>query len=273
MIFSQTIEMLSRVFAVNHPGRFILNGQSRRKQAPQVTASDGSKADLDAVFRSIGITGDHATMDFSGLTRDLQGWESRHRIFQHVFETYRPAVVVEVGTWKGASILHMDQLSQRLGCDTRFICVDTWLGSNDSLWLDPEFRKSLMLRDGYPSMFRQFVFNVKQQGATKRIYPLPMTSTCGAYLLRRLNVMADAIYVDAGHEEDEVHMDLTRYYDILKPGGVMFGDDYSSDWQGVIDAVDRFCAERNIALTVDDGKWLFEKPRDAVEPQAMPLLA
>ncbi len=201
-------------------------------------------------------------MDFEGLSKDTQGWESQHRIFKRVFDTYRPKVVVEVGTWKGASILHMDALSQRLGCDIRFICVDTWLGSNDGLWLDAEFRASLMLRDGYPSMFRQFIFNVKQHDATDRIYPLPMTSTCSAYLLKRLNVMADAIDVDAGHEADEVYMDLTRYFQILNPGGAMFGDDYSSDWQGVIDAVNRFCAERSIELIVDDGKWLFERPQE-----------
>jgi len=253
--------LLSRL--VNVPSQYshFFNTRSRRQQAPRLLASDGSKADLDAVFNSIGLTKSYDTMDFSGLRADTQGWESQHRIFQRVFDTYNPSVVVEVGTWKGASILHMDMLSQRLGCDTRFICVDTWLGSNDGLWLDPEYRKSLMLRDGYPSMFRQFIFNVKQRGATDRIYPLPMTSTCGAYLLKRLNVMADAIYVDAGHEDDEVYTDLTRYFEILNPGGAMFGDDYSSDWQGVKDAVDRFCEERNIPLIVDESKWLFEKPK------------
>jgi predicted O-methyltransferase YrrM len=228
---------------------------------PTLKPSSGSRADLDAAFRLIGVTKTYDTMDFDGIEKDVQGWESQHRIFQRVLETYRPKVVVEVGTWKGASVLHMDRLSQQRGLDTSFICVDTWLGSNDGLWLDSEFRQSLMLRDGYPSMFRQFIFNVMQQGATDRIFPMPMTSTCGAYLLGRLNLTADAIYVDAGHEDDEVYTDLTRYIEVLNPGGVMFGDDYSSDWKGVVAAVDRFCAERGIPLTVDDGKWLFEKPK------------
>lgn len=259
-MFTSTQQFISRLVNFRSEVSNLFNTHSRRQQAPKVKASSGSKADLDAVFKSIGLTNNYDTMDFDGLSKDTQGWESQHRMFQRVFDTYHPNVVVEVGTWKGASILHMDKLSQRLGCNTKFICVDTWLGSNDSLWLDAEFRKSLMLSNGYPSMFRQFIYNVIQHGATDRIYPLPMTSTCGAYLLKRLNVKADAIYIDAGHEEDEVYTDLTRYYEILTSGGAMFGDDYSIDWEGVVRAVDRFCRERNITLNTDDGKWLFEKP-------------
>jgi Methyltransferase domain len=262
-VFNTALAFFSRVGRFDAWDLSVLGLKSRRQAPPEVVARGNRKADLDAVFASIGLNGSYETMDFSGLTEDIQGWESQHRIFGRVFERYRPSLVIEVGTWKGASVLHMDRLSRRLECGTSFICVDTWLGSNDSLWLDAEFRKSLMLQNGYPTMFRQFVFNVKTHEALDRIYPLPMTSTCGAYLLKRLQVQADAIYIDAGHEEDEVYVDLDRYFSILRPGGAMFGDDYSDDWIGVKRAVDRFCAEHGLALQIDDGKWLFEKPDGA----------
>lgn len=50
------------------------------------------------------------------------------------------------------------------------------------------------------------------------------------------------------------------YYDLLCPGGVIFGDDYSSGWPGVVSATNRFVAEKQIFLTALHGKFLFSKP-------------
>lgn len=230
------------------------SGPDERMPAPN---GDGS---LKSVFRGIGIDKDYSSMNFDGLAEDLQGWESRHGIFRTVFEEVRPRTVFEVGTWKGASVMHMVDLSRELGCGTEFVCVDTWLGSNDALWIDAEFRRSLRLEHGYPTMFRQFIYNVVRHDAVAEIFPLPMTSTCGAYLLRRLGLTADAIYIDAGHEQQEVAVDLALYHDLLRPGGIMFGDDYADDWPGLVRAVDGFCAERGLELKARAGKWRYRKP-------------
>jgi cephalosporin hydroxylase len=216
--------------------------------------------DLDAVFRRIGIDKDYSSMDFDGLTVDLQGWQSDHPIFTAVIDKLRPKLVLEVGSWKGASVLYMHSLAKTIGIETKFICIDTWLGSNDTLWLDDAYRPSLMLKNGYPTMFRQFIFNVRNKGAIDDIFPLPMTSTAAAHTLKKLEVMADAIYIDAGHEVEEVTMDLNLYYPLLSPGGAMFGDDYVAKWPGVVKAVNTFCAEHGLTLTGGATKWLFQKP-------------
>ena len=44
--------------------------------------------------------------------------------------------------------------------DGLVLCIDTWLGSNESLWRVAENRRMLMLRDGFPDMYLQFVANV-----------------------------------------------------------------------------------------------------------------
>jgi hypothetical protein len=173
----------------------------------------------------------------------------------------QPEVVVEVGTWKGASVLRMVKLSHELGIKTSFVCVDTWLGSSADVWLAPDDRAQLLLRGGYPTMFRQFIANVIAHDATDVIYPLPMTSTAGARLLARLGVTADVVYVDAGHEEEEVAADLDLYWKLLHAGGVFFGHDYTGRWSGVVRAVDRFCAMRKLDLSLDKGNfWLVRKP-------------
>lgn len=190
---------------------------------------------------------------------DLQGWHSDHPIFRKVFERHRPKLVCEIGTWKGASVLHMHALANSLGLKTHFVCIDTWLGSNDTLWLQPELRQHLNLVGGYPDMFRQFVHNVRASGAQDDISPFPITSTAAARVLARLGLKFDALYIDAGHEEEEVYHDLALFYDIVADGGAIFGDDYSPGWPGVVSAVHRFAHEKNLELEAGDGKFYFEK--------------
>jgi predicted O-methyltransferase YrrM len=217
-------------------------------------------SDLDTLFGSIGITRDYATADFSGLDVDMQGWGSEHAMFHEAIRLSRPKTIIEVGTWKGASACNMLKICQNAGLKAEIICIDTWLGSNASLWIDESYRKSLRLQHGYPTIFWQFVYNMISAGVMESVYPLPMTSSAAFHLLRRFGLQADLIYIDAGHEHSEVYGDLALYYDLLRPGGVMFGDDYSDVWPGVVAATNRFVAEKHVVLTALHGKFLFTKP-------------
>ena len=38
--------------------------------------------------------------------------------------------------------------------------------------------------------------------------------------------------------------------------GVLFGDDYTEQWAGVVEAVDAFVAERRLQLFTKWGKWI-----------------
>ncbi len=201
---------------------------------------------------------------------DLQGWHSDHPIFRKVFERHRPRMVCEIGTWKGASVLHMHALARELGLDTHFVCIDTWLGSNDTLWLEPDLRTHLRLTGGYPNLFSQFVHNVRSAGAEDAISPFPITSTAAARVLRRLGVTFDALYIDAGHEEEEVYFDLALFYDLVVDGGAIFGDDYAPGWPGVVRAVHRFAHEKNLVLEAGDGKFYCEKRPSMVRALTKP---
>ena len=141
---------------------------------------------------------------------DLQGWGADRPIFAQLMEQVRPEVVIEIGTWKGASLMRMHGLARELELGTQFICVDTWLGSSEH-WLSAKDRARLRLRGGYPDLYRQFIFNLIASNATD-VFPFPMTSLAAAQVLSRLGVQADLIYVDAGHDEREVFADLSSYF-------------------------------------------------------------
>lgn len=219
--------------------------------------------DVAKLFHSIGITRDYSSLDLTAVPRDTQGWGSQHPCFKLAIDTAKPALAIEVGTWKGASLLNMHALTRKAGLATRFICVDTWLGSNEVLWRNPGFRASLNLKGGYPNMFPQFIRNITDAGIADDVFPVPMTSSGAYFLLKKLGIVADLAYIDAGHEEDEVYLDLKYYYDLLRPGGVLFGDDYRSSWPGVIAAVNRFAADTRQFLYTWNGKFMLVKPGGA----------
>jgi predicted O-methyltransferase YrrM len=65
------------------------------------------------------------------------------------------------------------------------------------------------------------------------------------------------IYVDASHEEEDVYQDLVSYWDLVRPGGVLFGDDWT--WDGVRLAVQRFADEQGIVIRHRHDKWELRK--------------
>jgi hypothetical protein len=216
--------------------------------------------DLCEIFNCLDIRKDYSNVDFSGFKVDLQGWGSEHPIFHEAIRLSKPSIIIEVGSWKGASAHNMLKICRSIGLGTEIICVDTWLGSNDTLWIDPAYRGALRLKNGYPSIFWQFVYNMIMTGMMDNIFPLPMTSTAAYYLLRRFNIEADLIYIDAGHEHEEVYTDLSLYYELLRPGGIMVCDDYIPGWPGVVSAINKFVAEKRLAMTAFQAKCAFAKP-------------
>jgi hypothetical protein len=216
--------------------------------------------DLSALFVSIGLERDYSDLDLGAVAPDLQGWASDNPCFAELITELRPAVVIEVGTWKGASVVEMGRTAQRLGLATAFICIDTWLGSNPELWLHAELRQSLQVRGGYPAMFRTFIRNLQEVGLTETVFPMPMTSITAATILRHWGVKADLIYIDAGHSQVEVTTDLETYAPLLRPGGLLLGDDYLPQWPGVVAAVDAFSKRHNWQTELRGEKFLFRLP-------------
>ena len=105
-------------------------------------------------------------------------------------------------------------------------------------------------RLGFSQQYFQFLANVALSQLQDSVFPLPMTSYSATDILSRFGLEFDVIYIDAPHDEDEVARDIRRCYDLLRPGGTMFGDDYAIAEPGVIKAMNRFAAGRGLYLSV-----------------------
>ena len=179
---------------------------------------------------------------------DLQGWRSIHPYLEAAVIDGRPRVIIEIGTWKGASALFLARTMAAHDVAGTVIAVDTWLGAVDD-WADAALFAELATEHGYPSLYRTFLANVVHAGMTDRIVPLPLDSVNAAELLRLRDVTADVIHLDAGHEEASVAADLRAWWPILRPGGLLIADDYDrlgGRFPGVTRAVDAFCAEAGV---------------------------
>lgn len=191
----------------------------------------------------------------------LKGWHSERPVIRDLIRKHRPSLYIEVGTWLGASAIHAANVMKEEGLDVPIICIDTWLGAQE-FWEDVahnDRHKDLDLRNGYPSVYYQFLANVLHSGHGDRIVPLPQTSLIAGRLLRKHGLKAGLIYIDGSHEEGDVLGDIETFWEILEEGGVMFGDDYDEFWPGLVHDVNRFASSNGLKLEVGDGVWTLRK--------------
>jgi predicted O-methyltransferase YrrM len=184
------------------------------------------------------------------LPTDHQGWNSTHRWLAQAIAEVHPQVVVEIGVWKGASVINMASWMRDLGLNGVVIAVDTWLGSAEHWGSDDVAR-----------IYPQFLANVANADLRDYVLPLRLDSLNAARLLRRLEIVPDVIHLDAGHDYNSVFADLTEWWPMLRPGGVFLGDDYYTDgqWPAVKVAVDQFFQINEISFEHMKGKCRVRK--------------
>ena len=202
------------------------------------------------------IYGDHDPYSgFQPLSPDMQGWASTRPVFKEVIDKIKPKIIIEVGTWKGASAFHMTDLCLANEYkDFEVICVDTWLGSVEH-WtgMFPSIRP--LLRNGRPFLYEQFISNVMHRGYHHFITPLPVDSINGYEILKTLEVKADLIYVDAAHDYASAKKDFFMYSQILRDGGHLIGDDFFHEPIKAA-AYDTFGQEKVIPHGEDKFVWI-----------------
>ena len=194
---------------------------------------------------------------FAGYVPDkssiLWGWNCEGPVFGELIREAQPRLIIEVGAWIGLSTATMAKELQRQGyAESCIITIDTWLGSGEH-WLDKEIKESLGLEFGFPTLYPRFLSNMINAGVTDFMVPLPMTSVIAARYLKVKNISADLIYIDGSHNEQDVYDDCVAYWDLLAPGGIMFGDDWG--WDSVVRAVKRFCNEHAVNCETNGVHW------------------
>eukprot|EP00457_Paulinella_chromatophora_P015256 gb/GEZN01015841.1/.p1 GENE.gb/GEZN01015841.1/~~gb/GEZN01015841.1/.p1 ORF type:complete len:264 (+),score=6.44 gb/GEZN01015841.1/:24-815(+) len=200
---------------------------------------------------------------FEPQAEDLQGWPNSDAAFYaHFVNLLRPKLVIEVGVWKGASAILLATAMKTISKGGTFIAVDTWLGALEFYTEQrkhKDMERDLRFKNGWPTIYYQFLSNVVQKGLQDFVIPMPMPSRMAHNLLQMDNVEADLIHIDAAHEYPDVSEDIALWWSILKRGGILLGDDYTSSWPGVIKAADEWAQRMNLTLRTTGAKWWIVK--------------
>ena len=179
-------------------------------------------------------------------------------IHQHLGDV---EIAVEVGTWRGDFAKEMCRRLQ----PEKFYAVDPFLlyeeytdKPNPSEFANQDNLDKLadkvaplisgLLKEGYSKLLR-----AKSQDAVKQF----------------ADNSIDVVYVDADHKFDPVLADITAWYQKVKPGGVLCGDDYIAGSRiekfQVIEAVEHFAKQHDMPYAVTSGhnpSWVFFKQAD-----------
>ena len=175
--------------------------------------------------------------DLRALVDLPQRWFNHGPQVLALIEQYRPNVVVELGSWLGASSIAMARSVKRWGGTVT--CVDTWAGELNDDGGSQGGKHPLMILSCARAMVHAGV------GGNVRLIPA-LTTDAAQFWTQRI----DFLYVDADHGYDAVLADLLAWAPFVKPGGLIAGDDYGHPrYPGVKDAWDEFERLSGMALT------------------------
>jgi len=168
-----------------------------------------------------------------------------------------PKFCLEVGSFIGSSAVLLGNFLKM--SNGTLICIDTWCG-DINMWLMDNFAQTMGKADGNPDIFDRFMSNMIKNSLTDTVIPFRVSSIVAARTLKVLNYEIDLIYLDSAHECGETFMELSLFHDILKNGGVMFGDDYAG-FPAVKHDLDLFCRLHHYELlfTGDGDTWMIQK--------------
>lgn len=186
----------------------------------------------------------------------VSGWGSERTVFRRLMEEVRPRVVIELGSFLGASATHMGAIAQELGLSTEIFCFDDFRG-----W--PGFRSGpfadIREQNGNAMLLNQFLQNVIHRNMSERILPLPFGTVASLSSFCKWGIYADLIEVDASHDFHSAWADINIAFRLLRPGGIMFGHDYftAADRRGVRRAVDLFAKLNKLRVEPDGQHWIY----------------
>jgi hypothetical protein len=138
------------------------------------------------------------------------------------------------------------------------LAVDTFLG-DINMRLKPEFQSVMQLKNGMPQMYGIFLQRMVHEQIDDIVVPFTIHSVVAARIIAALEWTVDVVYVDSAHELGETYIEILMYWQLLRPGGVLIGDDYMS-FPAVRHDVDKFCNTYGVEVELFEGEWMIRKP-------------
>jgi len=188
--------------------------------------------------------------------KNIQGWFTFPQLYSQIANHYPDGShLVEIGVWKGKSAAYMAVELNNLGKNnTKFDCIDTWLGSEEHIDENSTTFEPNLIKDK-DWLYKHFIENVEP--VKNIINPIRKSSLEAVKLYE--NESLDFIFIDAAHDYYNVLEDIKAWYPKVKSyTGVISGHDYS--WGPEVKrAVHDFFDPLNLIVQEQEGCWVVIK--------------
>lgn len=175
-------------------------------------------------------------------TNEIDGWFNYSNTFDFLISKVSiSGIFVECGAWLGKSSSY---LCDKCDPTTSIFIVDNWKGSVNEL---NSTQKLATQKDIY-SIFMDNMGNRKFT---------PIVSDGSKAAEKFLDNSCDIVFIDMDHTYEAVKKDIKSWLPKVKLGGYIAGHDYTSDWIGVVNAVNETFPKDKI-LTMDTC-WIYKK--------------
>ena len=163
---------------------------------------------------------------------EIPGWFAYEDLYNSVVENANGGeTFVEVGAWFGKSTNHLASKIKESKKNINFTTIDTWKGTDD------ESLHQNIVNSFNGDIFYEFIDNTVLSENFGSFDMIKDTSKNASNNFANNSI--DFIMIDAGHSYDALKDDINIWYNKVKPGGIISGDDYTV-FEGVTRAADEF---------------------------------
>lgn len=189
----------------------------------------------------------HKLLKNLSLQKEIPGWFSYSELYnQFITEAKDGSTIVEIGSWFGKSTKYLLDRIFQSGKSIKVEVIDTFKGSlNESI-----HQNIVQSYDGdiYQTFYENIDFN--NDVIVHKNY-----SNDSAELFENSSI--DFLMIDADHSYEAVTSDIKNYFNKVKPGGIISGDDYNV-FEGVTKAVNEYFLN---AHSITGINWFYRKPK------------
>jgi len=174
------------------------------------------------------------------------GWKSYYHIFPNIINTFDLKKGCEIGVSTGGhsyEILKITKVEKLYSIDPH--CRNATLNLGDHYL--------------YDILHYRVKYRLSQFGERSELIRAYSSNVVNRFKNNEL----DFVFVDGSHEYKDVKQDLNLYFEKIRPGGIMGGDDYNTGFPGVPRAVNEFFGQKNIQINIDPEQpriWWVQKP-------------
>jgi hypothetical protein len=173
------------------------------------------KAEVDATYArsNMRCNYDQGALHFERLKSgritswDVEGWCDFRDFYTAIAGKLQDGdTFVEVGAWKGQSIIHLAQRLQDQEKSVKLYAVDTFAGDADT---------------GKANVYPEFHINIQSAGCAVSAVALPSVVASEGFA----DAFLAGVFIDAAHDYDSVSADLKAWLPKVKEGGIFAGHD------------------------------------------------